>query len=210
MGDDHDGPLSLGQAAQYVHDSLVQAGVETRGRFVEEEQGRPGEQLHSNGGPLTLTAGESGHRCVGVLLDLVLTDVLLDPAGAFRCSDVDEKPQQGCIFQRLAHRELRVDHVVLGHDSDPVPQMGVVAVRVAAVVDDPATAWRRDPGEHPQEGRRARTRQADDRRQTPGPTMKEISSRSRCPFASSKVNRSADRAAPSPIATLTGDAKRSA
>ena len=57
---DHDDPAVVGEGAQLVHDVAVEARVEARGRLVEEQQRRRGQQLGRDRDPLALAAGELG------------------------------------------------------------------------------------------------------------------------------------------------------
>jgi hypothetical protein len=45
------------------------------------------------------------------------------------------EPQLGCEPQRLPDGQLVVDHVILGHDPDTVPQVGVVRIQVAPGIE---------------------------------------------------------------------------
>ncbi|HEY6410735.1 MAG TPA: hypothetical protein VIY29_25055 [Ktedonobacteraceae bacterium] len=58
---------------------------------------------------------------------------------------------------------LRVQDVLLGHQADPVPQLRIVGVQVAVVVEDRALGCGPHPGQRTQQRRLPRAAGADDR-----------------------------------------------
>jgi hypothetical protein len=55
--DHHHGAGFVREVAQLLHDRLVQARVKPRGGFVQEQQGRLGQQFLGHVDPLQLAAG---------------------------------------------------------------------------------------------------------------------------------------------------------
>ena len=159
---DHDDrPPVLGQAGHHLHHGLVQAGVQAGRGLVEEQQRRFGEQLERDIDALLLAAGQRRRARLGVLPKRQLAQHLVDPAGPFGRAGVPGEPELGRVSQRAARGQLGVQDVVLGHQADPVPQLRVVGVQVAAVVQDRARGGRPHPGQGAEQGRLARAARPD-------------------------------------------------
>ena len=90
---------------------------------------------------------------------------LVDPLGALLARHVAGEPQGRGEPQRPAHRELAVQHVVLGHHADAVAQLGVVLVEVLAVVEQLAPGRRPEPGHRLEQRRLAAAARPDDAEQ---------------------------------------------
>ncbi len=70
--------------AQHHHDLVVQRRVQTRGRLVEDQQRRPGQQFQRHRGALALPAGQLVHPGVGVFGQIEFFEHLSDDAGPGR------------------------------------------------------------------------------------------------------------------------------
>ena len=77
-----DNAAGVGELAQHHHHLPVQRRVQTRGRLVENQQRRPGEQLQRHRGALALAAGQLVDPGVGVLGQLEFLEDLGDDLGA--------------------------------------------------------------------------------------------------------------------------------
>ena len=143
----------VGQLAQHRHDLVVQRRIQTRRRLVEDQQGRPGEQLECDRGPFALTTGQLVDPGIGVFGQVEFVDYLGDDLGAVGFCGVGRQPQFGGVAQRLVNRELAVHDVVLGNHADPAAQRRVFGVDVVALEGDRAGARRGVAGDQP--GQRA-------------------------------------------------------
>ena len=144
MRDDDHRPAAVGQPAQRNHDLLVHARVQARGRLVEVEQRRLGEQLESDAGALALAAGELRDLPVGEIVaaggrrgavggaarQRQLDQHLLNARVPLRVGRVGRETQLGAELERLAHRQGGVQDVVLRHVADLAPQLVVLRVEV--------------------------------------------------------------------------------
>jgi hypothetical protein len=157
MGDDHDAAATLGQLLEQEHDRLLIAGVESRRRLVEEEQGRLGQQLQSDARPLPLPAGETGDHHVGPVGEAQFGHHLVHPAGAFRGRHVQREAQFRRELERPSERELGMEDVLLGHVADAAAQLVVGGVEVAPVVEDRSRGRRLEPVESLGQGGLARS-----------------------------------------------------
>lgn len=114
MGDHQHHTTRVGKLAQHHHHLAVQRGVQTGGRFVQDQQRRAGEQLERHRGALALTAGEFVHPGVGVLGQLELFEHLSHHLRPVGFAGVRRQPEFGGIAERLVDGQLPVHHVVLG------------------------------------------------------------------------------------------------
>ncbi|MDH6456241.1 hypothetical protein M2155_008740 [Streptomyces sp. SAI-119] len=162
VGDDDDRAAVVGEAAQHVHHRAVHAGVEAGGRFVQEEQGGLGEQFQGDADPLALSAGEAVHGLPGALLQTEFADDLVDAFAALGLRGVLREAQFGGVGQGAADGQLGVQDVVLRDQADALAQFGVVAVEVAAVVEDGAVVGGALAGEGIEEGGLAGAARAHD------------------------------------------------
>ena len=133
VGDDEDDAAGVGELAQHRHDLAVQRGVQARGRFVEDQQRRAGQQLERDRGALALAAGELVDAGVEVLGHLEFFEHLVDDLLAVGLGGVGRQPQFGGVHQGLADGELAVHDVVLRHHADSGAQRGVLGVDVVAL-----------------------------------------------------------------------------
>ncbi len=152
VGDHDDGSAVVGEAAQHLHDGAVHAGVESAGGFVEEQQGRLGEQFEGDADALALAAGEAGDDLVAAGCEAEFVDHLGDAGGAFGGRGVIGEAQFGGVGEGLPDGQLGVQDVVLRNQSDALAQFGVVAVQVAAVVADGSAVGGAQPGERVEQG----------------------------------------------------------
>ena len=160
--DDDHGPAVLGQPAHQLHHGLVQPGVQAGRGLVQEQQGRLGEQLERHVDPLLLAARHGRGPGVAVRGERKLVDDLIHPALTFRPGGVTGKPQLGSVTERPLRLELVVQDVVLRDQADPVPQLRVVGVQVAVVVQDGALGRGSRAGQRAEQGRLARAAGSDD------------------------------------------------
>lgn len=89
--------------------------------------------LEGDARAFALAATQAVDAGVGVGDEFELADDLVDPGAARGRVEIGGEPQLRGVVEGLAHRELRVDDVVLRHESDAVAQFGEVVVEVAAV-----------------------------------------------------------------------------
>ena len=153
MGDHDHHAAGVGQLPQHHHDLVVQRRIQARGRLVEDQQGRPGEQLEGHRGAFALTAGQLVDPGVGVLGQVEFLEYLRDDLGAVGFAGVGRQPQFGGVAQRLVHRQLAVHDVVLGDHADPAAQRRVFGMDVVTLEGDRAGARRGVTGDQP--GQRA-------------------------------------------------------
>ncbi|RSS62148.1 hypothetical protein EF918_31455 [Streptomyces sp. WAC06614] len=168
MGHDDDGPAVVGEVAQRVHHGAVHAGVQAGGGLVEEQQGGLGQQFQGDGDPLALAAGEAVHGLSGALFQAEFADDLVDAGLAFGAGGVLREAEFGGVRQGAADGELGVQDVVLGDQADPAAQFGVVAVEVAAVVEDGAPVGGTQSGQGAEQGGLAGAAGSDDGEQATG------------------------------------------
>lgn len=162
MGDDDDRPVPGREVPQRGHDRLVESRVETRGRLVEEEQRRTGEQFHRHRRPFALSAGQAADPGAGVLGEPEFGDRLLDAGDPLGGPQVGREAQLRGIPQRLAHAQLTVDQVVLGDDADLVAHDGIMPMDIEALIGDRARGRRPGAGEHREQRRLPGPGRADD------------------------------------------------
>ena len=165
VGDDDDRPAVVGQVPHLLHDRLVQARVQARGRLVQEQQRRLGQQLLRHVDPLELAAGQPVGAGVGVPGQAQLAHHLVDPAVAFGRLDVGGEPELGRVLQRAPRGQLGVQHALLRDQADPVPELVVVLVQVTVVVQHRAGGRGAHPGQRAEQGGLARAAGADDAEQ---------------------------------------------
>jgi len=107
----HHGGARPGERAQCPHQLRAARRVEAGGRLVEEEQGRLGEQLRRDRGPLALAAGQFADR------DERTADQLKGPQ-----HHVDRRAghaaQRRGVAERAGERQREVNDVVLGDVAD--------------------------------------------------------------------------------------------
>ena len=133
--DDDDRPAVMGQVPHLFHDRFVQARVETRGRLVEEQQRRLGQQLLRDVDPLELPAGQPVRARLGVLGQAELAHHLIDPAVPLGGLGVGGKAELGRVLQRPARGQLGVQDALLRDQADAVAELVVVRIQVAVVVE---------------------------------------------------------------------------
>ena len=155
----------MGQVPHLLHDRLVQAGVETRGRLVEEQQRRLGQQLLRDVDPLELAAGQPVGARVGVLGQAELGHHLIDPAVPLGGLGVGRETELGRVLQRPAGGQLGVQDALLRDQADAVPELVVVLVQVAVVVQHGAGVRGAHPGQRAEQRRLARAARPDDAEQ---------------------------------------------
>jgi hypothetical protein len=161
VGHHDDRAAVMGQLGHLLHDRLVQARIQPGGRLVQVQQRRLGQQLEGHVDPLLLAAGHGRDARLGVPGQRQLLQDLGDPALALALAGVGREPELGCEAERAIGRELGVQDVVLRNQPDPVPQLGVVGVEIAVVVQDAAAVGRGHPGERPEQRGLAGAARAD-------------------------------------------------
>ena len=142
MRDDDDHPAGVGEPAQHRHHLPVQRRVEPRGRFVEDQQRRAGQQLHGHRCAFALPAGQLVDASLLVRSQLQLVEHPLDHLPAIVGRGVGRQSQFGGVTERLLDGELAVHDVVLGHHPDPRAHRGVLGVHVVPVEGDHTGAAR--------------------------------------------------------------------
>lgn len=135
-----------------MHDRAVHAGVEPRGRLVEEEQRRLRQQLQCDADALALAAGEAVDRLFRPLFQSQLTYHFGDPGPAFGRVGVVREAEFGGVPEGAVHGQLGVQDVVLRDEPDAMAQLGVVVVEVSAVVEDAALVGRPEAGQRVEQG----------------------------------------------------------
>lgn len=168
VGDHDDGAAVVGEASQHVHHRAVHARVEAGGGLVQEEQGGFGEELQGDGHPFALAAGEAVDGLGGALVEAEFADHLVHPPPAFGLRGVLREAQFGGVHEGAPDGELGVEDVVLRHEPDAAAQFGVVAVEVAAVVEDGPPVGGAQAGEGAEQGGLAGSAGADDGEQAFG------------------------------------------
>ncbi len=133
MGGEHDRRRAVGQLAQVGDQLRAGDGVEARGRLVEEEDVRVGEQLDGDAGPLALPAAQradpdvdlpgQAHGVDGV------TDGVVDLGPGCR----RREPEAGGVAKRTLEGQVGMDDVLLGHVAEHVAERPRVGVHVDAV-----------------------------------------------------------------------------
>lgn len=128
MRDDDDDAARVGEAAQGRHDLSVERGVETRGRFVEDEQGRACEQLQRHRCAFALPAGEAIDAGVGMLGQLQLVENPGDHHFTVGAGGVRWQPELCGITEGPPEGQLPMDDVVLRDHADTRAQYRVLGV----------------------------------------------------------------------------------
>ena len=129
------------QLGHLLHDRLVQSGVQARGRLVQEQQRRLGQQFQRDVDALLLAAGQRRGPGVGVRGQRQLGEHLVDPALALLLAGVAREAQLGGELQCTPHRQLGMQDVLLRHQADPVPQLGVAACTDRGRRTAPGPRW---------------------------------------------------------------------
>ena len=168
MGDHQHHAPGIGQLAQHGHHLTVQRRIQPRGRFVEDQQRRSGQQFQRHRRPFALATGEPVDAGIGVRGHLQFGQHLFDHLLAVLGRGVRRKPQLGRVHQGLVDGELTVHHIVLGHHPDPGAQRGVLGVDVVALEADRAGGGVGEAGDLAGQGRLARAGRSDDRGQRSG------------------------------------------
>ena len=84
-----------------------------------------------------------------------LTDYFTDPPFPLSRAGVAWEPEFGRISQRTVRGQLRVQDILLGHQANPVPQFGVVGIKIAPVIEHRASGSRPHAGERAEQSRLA-------------------------------------------------------
>ena len=133
----------------------------------QEQYRRFGQQLQGDVDPFELATGELVGPGVGVLGQPQLAHHLIHPGVALGGLDVGREAQLGAVLQRPPGGQLGVHDAVLRHQPDPGPQLGVVLVQVAVVVQHHAAIGRAHPGQRAEQGGLTGAAGADDADQGP-------------------------------------------
>ncbi|GAB3894005.1 hypothetical protein GCM10029964_071670 [Kibdelosporangium lantanae] len=118
MGHHDHGPAVVGETAQGPHHRLVHPGVQAGGGFVEEQQGRAGEQFQGHARTFALPTGQRADPLVRLAGETQFRDHLVDPAVTVPGGGVGGEPQFGGVAQGTAYGQLRVQDVVLWYEPD--------------------------------------------------------------------------------------------
>jgi hypothetical protein len=164
-------PAGIGQSAQHGHDLAIQRRVQPGGRFVEDQQTGPGQQLHGHRGAFALPAREFFDAGVGVAGQLQLLEHPAHRVSALLGAGV-RQPQLGGKPQGRIQGQLVMHHIVLGHQPDPVPQCRILAMQVMAAETDFPDGRGDGPAHQFGQRRLAGTGGTDDCGQRPGTRAK--------------------------------------
>ncbi len=162
MGDHDDGAPGIGQFAQHHHHLTVERRIQTRGRFVQDQQRRTGQQFQRHRRPLALTAGEPVHPGVGMFGERKFFQHTVDHLLAVGFRVVRRQSQFGGVAEGLTHGELTVQHIVLRHHADAGAQGLVFGVQVATLEGDHTAGGVRGARDQFRQRRFARTGGADE------------------------------------------------
>ena len=165
---DHDNrPPVAGEAGHHLHHRHVQARVQTGRGLVQEQQRRLRQQLKGDVDALLLAAGKRRRTRIGVRRQRQLAEHLIDPSRPLGRAGVAREPEFGRIPQRTVRGQLRMQDVLLGHQADPVPQFGVVGVKIAPVVEHRACGGWPHAGQRAEQSRLAGAARPDHTQQAP-------------------------------------------
>ena len=114
------------------HHLAIQCRIQPGGRFIQDQQRRPGQQFHGHRGAFALSAGEFVDAGVGMAGQLQLLQYPAHRGGALLVGGV-RQPQFGGVAQGRIEGQLVMHHVVLGNQPDPVAQRRVLGVQVRPV-----------------------------------------------------------------------------
>src|SRR5215813_7871161 len=162
-GEDNRDP-SPGELVQQAHDLRRRRWVQTRGGFVQEEGGWPGEQLDRDAGALALTPRQHPDRNVTPIGQIELAQYVIDhPVCVLgRCARGQPEPRR--VLERAPQRPLDVDDVVLRDIADA--HVGAATgIDPYAVVHDVASRGRPQPCKNLEQGGLSRSAAAHERNQ---------------------------------------------
>ena len=142
----HERDAALLQPEQAIPDHVPGLRVEARRRLVEEQQlGIVDERARDRQTPLH-PARERLHLVAGALGELDEVEQLVD----LRLQLAAREPEVAAVDEHvLAHRQLRVERVVLRNDAEPGSDAGAVRVWVETEDAQRPAADRRDAADHP-------------------------------------------------------------
>ena len=165
VGHDDDDPAAVREGSQELHHVLFVAGVQARGRFVQEHQRRSGQELEGHARPLPLAAGQGLDPETRAIRESEIEDHLIHPLFDRGAGDVGGESEAGSIGKRLPQGELRVEDVLLRDVAHPLPDVVVFAVEIATAVRDAALGGRPETRQRVEEGGLAGPGWPDDRQQ---------------------------------------------
>jgi hypothetical protein len=143
---------ALLEAIETVPQEVAGLRVEAGGGLVEEHQvGFVDETPADRQTPLE-PARQVLDLVVGSLGELGEVEQVVRATGALRAAQAEVAPVQ---HEVLAHRQLVVERVLLGHDPEAGTDLRAVAVRILAEHPQRAAGHRRDAADHPHRRRLA-------------------------------------------------------
>ena len=161
--DHDDGATTAGERGEFLHEALLDTGVETARGLVQEEKARVGEHLDGDGCAFALPARERADVLVGERGELeLLEDVVAAPLTLLR-GGIGRHTQIGGVAQHVDEAQVVVDDILLRHIADTVLEDAVVAVEIHAVDAHRARDGRVGAVELVEERRLAGARTAQDR-----------------------------------------------
>ena len=133
VGDDNDGHPIIGQASEQAHDLPVGALVQPAGYLVEQQQTGAVENLAGQARAFLLPAAERANALVEPIEQIDAARSVVHCRVTLLDSGIRRQPKLRRVVERLAQRELLVQHVLLRHEGDVLLQGLEIGVQVAAV-----------------------------------------------------------------------------
>jgi len=117
-GAHHGAVLGMGEVSQNAAEGESGDAIETGGGLVQEEETRLHEKLHGHAQTLALSAGNAllqrtAYGCVLAVLETDLDNDLVHPLELVVSAHLGGKTQERRISQRLLHREVGEQQIVL-------------------------------------------------------------------------------------------------
>ena len=133
MRGEHDRRRAVGELAQVGDQLRAGDGVEARGRLVEEEDVRVGEQLDGDAGPLALPAAERADPEVDLPGQAHGVDGVTDSVVNLGPGCRRREPEARGVAKHTLEGQVGMDDVLLGHEAEHVAECPRVGVHVDAV-----------------------------------------------------------------------------
>ena len=146
VGDHNNGHPVIGQASQQAHDLPVSALVQPAGNLVEEQQAGTVENLAGQARALLLPAAERADALIEPIEQIDAARSVVHCRAALLGGGIGRQPKLRRVVERLAQRELLVQHVLLRHEGDVLLQGLEIGVQVHIVEQDRPFARERPTG----------------------------------------------------------------
>ena len=144
MGGEQDRRAGIREATQVGEESGAGGGIKTRGRFVEKEHVRVGQQLDRDACPFALTAAQGADSQVALRSQVQPVERLVDELMQRLGRRGGRHPELRRVSQRRDQREFHVDDVVLGHVTHRATYLHEVRCRIDPVERDRPLVRRTD------------------------------------------------------------------